>query len=54
MSLPNIFNNEGQLASYQTRIIEGYPMLIMLTLLIQCIWTPSPTSVHAMPRAVPW
>jgi hypothetical protein len=29
MSLLNIFKNEGQLASYQTRIIEDYPMLII-------------------------
>jgi hypothetical protein len=29
MSLPNVFNNEGQIASYQTRIIEDYFMLII-------------------------
>jgi len=29
MSLPNIFNNEGQIAFYQTRIIEDYFMLII-------------------------
>jgi len=29
MSLPNILNNEGQIASYQTHIIEDYPMLII-------------------------
>jgi hypothetical protein len=29
MSLANIFINAGQIASYQTRIIEDYPMLII-------------------------
>jgi hypothetical protein len=29
MPLPNIFNNAGHIASFQTRIIEDYPMLII-------------------------
>jgi glycine betaine/choline ABC-type transport system substrate-binding protein len=29
MSLPNIFNNEVQIASFQTHIMEDYTMLII-------------------------
>jgi hypothetical protein len=29
MSLADMFKNAGQIASYQTRIIEDYPMLII-------------------------